>query len=128
MSGSRLYPAGFTTNDQVCVGSRYQKPGPATAVINVTNGLAVFSGGNLSVPFTNTVTLTSGNKISNQSENKLTLSIALATGAFNGSVTPPGSTKSMRFKGVVLQKQNAAFGIFSGTSQTGATSLEASDN
>jgi hypothetical protein len=96
--------------------------------IDFTNGFAAFSGGNLSAPFTNSVALTSSNKISNQSENRLTLSIALATGAFNGSVVPPGSTKSMSFKGVVLQKQNAGFGLFSGTNQTGAMTLQAADN
>jgi hypothetical protein len=125
---SRLYSAGFITNDQVCVGSRYQKPMVQNRTIDFTNGFAAFSGGNLSAPFTNSVALTSSNKISNQSENRLTLSIALATGAFNGSVVPPGSTKSMSFKGVVLQKQNAGFGLFSGTNQTGAMTLQPADN
>lgn len=128
MASSKLFPGGFTNIDQVCVGSRYQRPLPQNRALDITNGVVTFSGGSLSEPFTNSVTLGSNNKVANLSTtNKLTLSIASLTGAFNGNVRAPGSTKSIPFKGVLLQKQNAAFGVFSGANQTGSVTLQSAD-
>ena len=57
--------------------------------------------------------------MTNLGTNKLTLSINLASGLFNGSVTTPDGSRSFPFKGAVYQKQNQGWGFFLGTNQSG---------
>lgn len=123
-TASKVYPGGFTNVDQVCFGSRYQPPAVQSRALNITNGLAGFSGGNLSAPFTNLLAWAADNKVTNLSTNKLTLSIASPTGAFSGTVHPAGSSATVPFKGVLVQKQNVGLGVFSGTTETGGVLLQ----
>jgi hypothetical protein len=117
--GATYYAAGFT-NLVAAGGSRYTAPtNPNTRVINLTNGVVYFDGGNLSVPFTNAVTLTSSNRVINGSANPLSLSLAVADGTFSGSVKVPGTTRTNTFKGALLQDLNSGYGYFLGTNQSG---------
>ena len=125
MTAPKLYPGGFTNGAVAGIGSRYSPPVPPTHALDVTDGLVTFEGGNLSAPFTNSIVWGDNNRITNTSANKLTLTVGLSKGTVNGGVTPPGSTRNVPFKGVLLQKQNAALGHFSGTNQTGAFGLGA---
>ncbi len=127
MAVPKFYPGGFTNTDQIVTGSRYVAPVGPNRVLNLTNGAAEFTGGNLSASFTNSVTLGANNKVINNGANKLTFSISLPNGGFNGLATPPGGSKSVPFRGVLFQKQNAAFGIFSGTNETGAVRLRSNE-
>jgi hypothetical protein len=118
------YPAGFT-NDLAGTGSRYTPPPNSYArVIDLTNGIVWFKGGNLRVPFTNIVTLTSSNRMLNGSANSLTMSVAASNGVFTGSVKVPGTTRTNTVKGVVLQDLGAGYGYFLGTNQSGEVTLE----
>jgi hypothetical protein len=117
--GATNYPLGFT-NYVAAGGSRYTAPANAnTRVINLTDGVVWFEGGNLSAPFTNNVTLTSSNRVINGSANKLNLSITTSNGTFTGSVNVPGTTRTNTFKGALLQDLDAGFGYFLGANQSG---------
>ena len=54
---------------------------------------------------------------------KLSLTINTASGLFQGSTTN-GEGKTIPFSGALLRKQNAGFGQFLGTNQTGSVSLQ----
>ncbi|MBI3852477.1 MAG: DUF4038 domain-containing protein [Verrucomicrobia bacterium] len=115
---SPFYPAGFTNECDV-VGSVYVPPvGGSETILNLTNALVEFTGGNLAADFTNSVTLAANNRLINQSSNRLTMSFSLPTGTFKGGVTDPASAKSMKLSGVVLQKANIGGGLLLGTNQS----------
>jgi len=114
---ARYYPGGFT-NEAILAGSRYTPP-TTNRLLNVTNAIVGFTGGNLAVDFTNNVTLGQNNKVTNNSPNKLTLTLQKPTGLFTGSITPPGSLSAIPFKGAVLQKTTNGSGFFLGTDRSG---------
>jgi hypothetical protein len=121
-AAGKLYANGFT-NNATLTGSRYTRPNSGR-VLNLINGFVTFTGGDLSAPFTNHVTLTEDNRFANLSTNKLTLSITPATGLFAGTGTDPVTGKSIPFKGAVLRKQNRASGHFLGPTQSGRVSVD----
>ena len=120
---AKYYPGGFT-NEAMVAGSRFVPPTVTNLVINITNGIAGFTNGNLTLDFTNHVMLDAKGKVFNQGANKLSLSISKSSGTFSGSVTPPGGGKAVSFKGALLQKQNHGSGFFLGTNQSGRVSLQ----
>ncbi len=120
---AKYYPLGFT-NEGEALGSRYVAPGTTNRVLNLTNGVVVFSGGNLPQPFTNNILLTTNHKVTNLSSNGLTMNLTLTSGLLNGSVTDPNTRKGVLFNGALLQKINAAYGYFLGTNQSGQVLLE----
>jgi hypothetical protein len=86
----------------------------------MTNGVVIFEGGNLSVPLTNEVMLTVGNKVIDLSlTNKLSLTLTPSTGAFSGSVTEPGATRADSINGVLLQDESGGYGYFLETNRSG---------
>ena len=119
-SGAIYYPGGFT-NTVAADGSRYAAPANTnTRVINLTNGVVWFDGGNLTGPFTNLVTLTASNRVINGSANSLSLSVTTSNGIFSGSVKVPGTTRTNTFKGALLQDMDSGYGYFLGPSQSGS--------
>jgi hypothetical protein len=117
------YPLGFTNGHEV-VGSRYVAPGTTNRVLNFTNAMVAFSGGNLPQTFTNHVLLTANNQVMNLSSNKLTMTVTLFTGLFNGSVMDTNTGKTISFNGALLQKLNAGYGYFLGTNRSGEVRLQ----
>ena len=116
---AKYYPGGFT-NETAASGSIYDPPiGTTNRVLNFTNAQVVLNDGNLSQSITNIVALAANNKVTNLSSNKLTLTIVRPSGLINGTVMIPGTTRSVPFKGAVLQKSNAGYGHFLGTNQSG---------
>lgn len=101
-----LYPAGFVAAIGG-VGGRFQAPAPGTSLLGATNAF-IFGGDSSTATFTNTLAMKSPNKLLNVSVNKLTVALSASTGLFSGSVKPPGSTRSLSFKGVLWQ--NAGYG------------------
>jgi hypothetical protein len=95
----------------------------AASFLGFTNGLVEFRDGNLVNTFSNKVEIVAGPKVINHSDNKLTLKFTKPSGQFSGSVTPPGATRAVPFKGVVLQNQNFGAGYFLGTNAPGAVTL-----
>jgi len=118
--GAALYPAGFTlagTNAPEVAGSRFAVTN-GLRVLALTNGVLILDNGNLAQSFTNGFTLGTNNLASGT--NLLKLTITNSSGLFSGSVTNPAAGRLLKFGGAVLQKQNAGYGQFPGTNQTGS--------
>jgi len=117
---AKYYGIGFSIQPTL-TGSRYFTPtNEMGRVLNVTNGLFAFGGGNLGEDFQNAVTLSALGTVTNLSTtNKLTVSIQKSSGLLTGSVNGPGSPRSTAFRGVVHQKSRIASGFFLGTNETG---------
>lgn len=119
---AKLYPKGFSFPDGVeVVGSLYSFTN-GTPLLNLpSGGTAVLQQGNLPQSFTNHFSLGSDNKPT--SSDGLSLKLTTASGLFSGSARNSDNGKSVPINGVLLQKQNSAFGLFLGTGQSGAVYL-----
>jgi len=115
---ARFYALGFTNANINAFGSRYAPPAFGSAALNFVNASMIFSGGNLSVPSTNNVTVGVNNKITVPGSNNVSLTISAATGQITGTALPSGSAKASAVKGVALQKQNVAAGYMLLTNQS----------
>ena len=115
---SRYYPDGFSWGCQA-LGSAYVPPATsADHVLNLDKADLIFSGGDLSSPFTNSVTLAASSRVTNLSSNRLSLAFSLSTGTFKGSAADPLLKTSSPFSGAVFQKHNAGYGLLLGTNQS----------
>lgn len=119
---AKFYGRGFT-NEMTLQGSRFAPPaiGRTVALTNATVG---FTNGNLAASFANDVTLGDDNKFINNDTNKLTLTVSKANGLLSGTVTPPGSTRALPFKGVLLLKQTRGAGFLAGSNRTTQVHLD----
>jgi hypothetical protein len=117
------YNDGFTNNIPV-LGAPYTIN--TNRLLNLTNGVVILTGGNLSQTLTNSFTLAPGNKIVNVSTNyAFQLAVKPGTGRFTGSFKHPDHANIVTaFSGVVLQDQVVGFGVFKGTNQTGSIFLQ----
>lgn len=112
---SKLYKSGFT-NETLAVGSSFVRPeDPNGTLLELTDTTVAFSAGNLTAPFSNDISWGPKNKITNLSENKLSLKVNPASGLFTGAVTDPNTGKALKFSGALLQKQNLGSGFMLGT-------------
>jgi hypothetical protein len=118
-AGGKYYPNGFS-NELSVLGSSYNVPA-GSRVLNLTNATAVLSGGNLTGPLLNNVTLTAGNLIVGNPlmTNKLSLTITVSSGKVAGSFLNSATGAVTPIKGIVLPQQNTIQGFFLGTSQSG---------
>jgi hypothetical protein len=119
-----FYPAGFT-NQSTLTGSRYLAPTNSTEpVLNMTTGVVILTGGNLSQAWTNDVVLGAKNRVTNASPNQLSVSLSTGTGLFKGKFLDTNVLRTANFGGAVLQKSTNGFGYFLGTNQSGRVLLE----
>lgn len=121
-SQHKLYLSGYETQMAV-IGSAFRF-NSGMPVLNLTNGQARFSSGNLWQSFTNRISLDPKGKCVNLSENKLSLTFSSSTGTFKGTVVDPASGRPVSFKGAVLQKFNLGGGYFPGISEAGLVWIE----
>ena len=121
-SASKYYPRGFTLQTTI-TGSKYSQPARGTPILSFTDARLVLTGGGLTSPSVNPITLDANNRVT--STNKVRLTFMLSTGTFTGSAPNPtgGRTKTISFGGVVLQKRNEAKGSFLGTTESGEVLL-----
>jgi hypothetical protein len=118
-----LYPAGFTNQTQL-TGTSYSPPAAKTnRVAAITNGVIVLSGGELSGPLTNHVTMSQDNKVTSTNAG-FTFSFTLPSGLFKGSLLNPANAKKISFGGALLQNNNSGSGYFAGTNQSGQVLLQ----
>jgi hypothetical protein len=119
--GGKLYAGGFNfPNGIQAVGSVYSFTN-GSAVLNLpAGGAVILQQGNLPQSFTNNFNLGADNKVT--SADGLSLTITTGSGLFKGTARSPAGG-SVPINGVLLQKQNTAFGLFLGTSQSGAVSV-----
>lgn len=108
---ARAYPDGFTNQTDI-IASPWTRTVPATAALNYTDGMIVFSGPNLADSFTNTFQITSAGRIVNTSSNRMSVSISSQTGWFSGVVTDPASGRRIIFQGALLRDQQVGYGYF----------------
>ena len=120
---AKYYPGAFT-NEATIAGSRFVPP-TTNAILNLSNALVTFTGGNLTADFTNDIAIDAKSKVINLGSNKLSLTFSKSSGTFSGSVTPPTGGKAIAFKGAILQKQTNGAGFFLGTNLSGRVSLQA---
>ena len=97
------YTNGFAVQSLV-EGSVYTRA-VTNHVLGWDSGAVVFAGGNIGGPFSNTVALGPGNRVTNLGPHKLTFNVVPPSGLFNATVKPPGQERSYPFKGAVLQRQ-----------------------
>ncbi len=117
-----MYPDGFVSILEA-VGSRYQRPLEAKApILGFTNGIATFRAGGLDADLTHDFSL-SGTKATTAQTNRLSLSFLPSTGLFKGKFTPAQDTRSIAFKGAVIQRQNFAAGYFLRSNLSGSITL-----
>jgi len=123
-SGSAYYPAGFTTNVTL-IGEKYLSP-PADAPSSAGDREITLDGGNLTTSIVETVAVDSVGNVLVLSPNneKLTMTLQLKTGQFNGRFIHPSLNEMIGFAGVILQKSNAGAGHFFGTNESGAVIFE----
>jgi len=122
-NSAKYYAAGFT-NEAAIVGSLFVAP-KTNAILNLSNALVAFTGGNLTTDFTNGIAIDAKSKVTHQSPNKMSLTFSKSSGTFSGSVTPPAGGKATAFKGAILQKQTNGSGFFLGTNSSGRVTLQA---
>jgi hypothetical protein len=121
---ARYYPAGFT-NQSTLIGSRYVAPTNSTdRVLELTNGVVILTGGNLSQAWTNDFVMSANNRVTNASLNKLSVTLSLGTGLFKGKFFDANVLRIASFSGALLQKTTNGFGYFLGTNQSGRILLE----
>ncbi len=108
------YPLGFALGTKV-VGSAYVAPQAGEKALNLTGGVVRFSGGNLTAPFNNVVSINPGSQVVNLSPNTLAFNITPSSGLFSGQVQEPDGGSTHVFNGVILQKLNAGYGTMDGS-------------
>ena len=119
---SSVYPGGFNFPAGIhAVGSIYSFTNGAPLLNLPTGGVSVLQLGNPVQSFTNHFTLGSDNKII--SADGLAVTITTANGLFKGTATSLGDGTSVPISGVLLPKQNAAFGYFLNNGQSGGVFL-----
>lgn len=118
----KIYPGGFNfTNGIQVVGSQYSFNN-GTPLLNLpAGGTVILQQGNPPRNFTNNFTFAANNKIT--SPDGLSLKITTSSGIFSGAARDPVGGGSVTINGVLLQKQNTAFGLFLGSDQSGAVSI-----
>jgi hypothetical protein len=110
-------------------GSIYRAPVGATSrILNLTNAQVVLTGGSLTTsPSINDVVLGLSSRVTNASPNTLTCTFTLPTGLFTGTYRETGTTRTITFRGAVLQVeyQNRGSGHFLSTNESGHVAFEA---
>jgi hypothetical protein len=123
MAASKYYRNGFDV-ESMLTGSRYIPPlGATNRILSFSNGVVVCSGGNLSQPVTNAVSIGTNNKVTNLGPARLVFTMMPATGLFSGIVVDPTTGKAIPFKGALLQGLDFGAGHFLRTNQSGQVSL-----
>ena len=119
---AKLYPGGFSFPNTIQVlGSVYSFTNGLPLLNLPAGGASILQQGNLPESFTNHFTLGSNNKTA--SSDGLSVTITTKTGLFKGTARDPNNGKSVLINGVLLQKQNSAYGTFLGTDQSGPVYL-----
>ena len=125
-TGAAFYPAGFATQLPT-LGSLYVRPKAGVQPMDLSAGTvtAGLGDGNLAQPINVPVTLTQTDKATMVTPGlpDVTFTISPISGTINGSFVMPNGTVTHPIKGVVFQKQKAAFGYFKGLDQYGYFSL-----
>ncbi len=120
---AKLHRTAFATTSET-IGSRYTPPAAGTRILELTNAVVEFSGGNLAEPVSFDIELMPDNKIINlPATNKLTLTLTSGTGLMGGSFVDPASGRTIPFKGALIESLRSGGGHFAGTNESGRVRL-----
>jgi hypothetical protein len=122
----KLYPAGFTNTTLSIAGSSFTPGTTKIPVLQPTNDmLLTLSGGGLSAPLTNTLTLSDAGVFKTNTSGilKLSLSVLPSSGVISGTFLDPLTHLPSLIKGAVLQEQGYGAGFFVSTNATGSLLL-----
>jgi hypothetical protein len=115
-AATTLYSGGFT-NQSTPLASLYSST--VGDLLSFSSGTVILSGGNLSAPITNAVSISSNViYVDPSATNQLSLTMNRTTGEIQGSFVDSGVTNTV--DGLILQSTNVARGYFLGTSQGGS--------
>jgi hypothetical protein len=115
------YRKGFT-NSVEAQAVRYTPPASGQRALPWSqggDGTLVFSGGGLSMSFTNALGIDPLNRVSTIPADKLHMSIAPSSGLFRGSATDPVSRRIFSFQGVLWQTNQIGRGFYLGPVSNG---------
>jgi len=118
---SKFYPLGFDFEDSLETASSLYVLPTGAPIFTWTSGIAVLQGAGLSQSVTNPFTIGANNKVTGSNGMKLTFTPA--SGTFTGSVVDPDTGKPLTISGIALQSDDAGFGKFTTTNQTGSVLL-----
>ncbi len=111
-----LYRPGFLIKNQSLVGSTFTWPARGSRILSFANGQLTAGEGGLTVaPVIRAATINTFNIVRLDGG---TLSISTVSGLINGSFRD-ATGRSRNFSGALLPGQNAAYGLFLGTTQSG---------
>jgi hypothetical protein len=113
-----MYSAGFT-NQALPLAAYYDST--LADLLSFSSATVILSGGNLTTPITNSVTV-SGNAVivDPSATNGLSLTINRATGEVTGSFVTPGDTTNSIYSVMLQDTTNVVEGYFLGTSEGGS--------
>jgi hypothetical protein len=120
MPAAKYYPSGFFVQTSAS-GAVYTRPPAGRAVLALSSGQVVLSGGDLTQTLTSQITIGGNNQVTAVGGNQLNLSISPSTGLFRGAALDPATGKKLSLSGVVLQKSSFGSGFFKGPDRIGHT-------
>jgi hypothetical protein len=121
------FPLGFKIQQNDVLGSLYTPPTASRALDgfsdSVTNANITIAEGNLQVPIVKTANYQATNAITITTPGKdaLKLKVNVKTGELTGSFVHTDTSRPTVLKGVLFQRQNAAFGFFKGSTTGGVS-------
>jgi hypothetical protein len=122
MSRTPAYPAGFVIEREI-EGSLFTPPGRGQPIVDLPAAVMVFQGGHLAEPLENGLTFGPGGTVYDLGPNRLKASFNRSSGAFSGKVME--GARSLKFSGVLLQKQSRGAGLVRDQGLTGSAVIEA---
>ncbi len=109
--GTTSFADGFT-NVTVLTGSRYTSPSaPNDRILELANANVILTGTGLSQSWTNPISF-GPRSVTNHGPNRLSVSVAPASGLFKGTFTDPILQQIIPFNGALLQKSTNGSGYF----------------
>jgi hypothetical protein len=123
LANAQIHPAALDVNVPI-IGSHYVKPAAGQTAAQSAIELAE---GNLPAPIVQDCTVNLLNQIvpARQPLNTLSAVVNPANGVFSGTFVHPVTHRPTTFRGVIFQKQNAGYGYFLGSDESGSASLMA---
>jgi hypothetical protein len=128
ISNAQIHPAALDVNLPV-IGSQYVKPAAGQTALGLADtsmqSAIQLAEGNLLTPIVQDCTLNLLNQIvaARQPLDTLSAVVNPANGVFAGTFVHPVTGRPTTFRGVIFQKQNAGYGYFLGSDESGSASL-----
>lgn len=121
-TNSSFFP-NATSSTLSAQGSAYAAPKNGTNLLGWTSGQVSLGDGSFSAATTFNPAKNQFTFSASDNPNKVSLTLAPASGQLSGSFVPTDSKKAVKFKGLILPAQGAGFGFYTGTDGVGGMQL-----